>query len=94
MYFSLVTKLPFCPKYMLIKLSLLHTKKVDHYKVSLSLRADHPPYHRLDDLMCRDAEYLPALLGQPSDREQYRVDREREREKDLQNFKYKTYLYK
>ena len=49
-------------------------------------RADLPLHHRLDDLMCRDAEYLPALLGQLSDREQYRVDREREREKDLLNF--------
>ena len=49
-------------------------------------RADLPLHHRLDDLMCRDTEYLPALLGQLSDREQYRVDREREREKDLQNF--------
>ena len=44
-------------------------------------RADLPLHHRLDD-----AEYLPALLGQLSDREQYRVDREREREKDLLNF--------
>ena len=40
------------------------------------LRADIPLHHHLD-LLCRDTEYLPALLGQLSDRDQFRVDRER-----------------
>ena len=33
--------------------------------------------HRLDDLLCRDAEYLPAALNM---RDRDRVDRDRERE--------------
>ena len=49
------------------------------------LRADIPLHHHLEDLLCRDREYLPAL-GRLPDHDQYRVDRAREREKDLENF--------
>ena len=51
------------------------------------LQAELPLHHRLNDLLCRDAEYLPALGQFPrvTDSEKYRVDRAREQEKDLEN---------
>ena len=46
-----------------------------------------PPFlplpHRLDDLLCRDDGYLPAVLGQ---RDRDRVDRARDRERELEDF--------
>ena len=47
------------------------------------LPARLPLPHRLDDLLCRDDEYLPAVLGQ---RDRDRVDRERDRERELEDF--------
>ena len=49
------------------------------------LRTDIPLHHRLEDLLCRDTEYLPAL-GQLSDHDQHRVDRSIERDNNLENF--------
>ena len=42
-----------------------------------------PLPHRLDDLLCRDDGYLPAVLGQ---RDRDRVDRARDRERELEDF--------
>ena len=53
--------------------------------LGLAEQADIPLHHHLEDLLCHDREYLPAL-GQLADRGQYRVDRERERKEDLDNF--------
>ena len=47
------------------------------------LPARLPLPHRLDDLLCRDAEYPPAALGI---RDRDRVDRERDRERELEDF--------
>ena len=53
--------------------------------LGLAKQSDIPLHHHLEDLLCHDREYLPAL-GQLADRGQYRVDRERERKEDLDNF--------
>ena len=53
--------------------------------LGLAEQADIPLHHHLEDLLCHDREYLPAL-GQLADRGQYRVDRERERKEDFDNF--------
>ena len=52
------------------------------------LQAGLPLHHRLEDLLCSDTEYLPALSQFPrvTGRDQYRVERDRERERDMENF--------
>ena len=52
------------------------------------LQEDHLLRHRLEDLLCRDAEYLPALgqLSRVTNYDRDNVDRDREREKDMENF--------
>ena len=52
------------------------------------LQAGNPQHHRLEDLLCRDSEYLPALGQFPrvTGSDQYRVERDKEQEQDLENF--------
>ena len=52
------------------------------------LQEDHLLQHCLEDLFCRDADYLPAMgqLSRVTNHDRDKVDRDREREKDMENF--------
>ena len=54
----------------------------------LAEQARQPLQHRLEDLLCRDADYLPAMgqLTRVTNHDRDKVDRDRDREKDLENF--------
>ena len=54
----------------------------------LAEQARQPLQHRLEDQLCRDADYLPAIgqLSCVTNHDRDKVDRERGREKDLDNF--------
>ena len=60
-----------------------HGVQVLAEQAGLPLPASVPHHHRLEDLLCRDTEYL-GQLSRVADRD--RLDRDREREKDLDDF--------